>query len=912
MVSRFFARASPSPSRAAAPAARGAERRETKKKKKMGVVARNLTEAASEAATALAAFRIVAKKKNAHKEHEAAAEAVLIPFRPFVETRVATAAASAAGDVVCLDPDDVAGTPRQTAAGCPTLPPEAAPSTLPGASRRRAGEVLARALRELDRLHVNASCRVRQRAPAVAAARARLTALRRECRAAFRCVDPAGFDALAAAANAAKTRLPAARDAEHFAAPGPPRTLRELRERCPLMRATGSPHHLCLHLCYYREYDPARQLFVLRTRTAAALGSAARLDGWRAELRVAPLTEHEDDPQKERGEEGPAREEGSAGKKKGEEQVNGRRCKRRRESSRGARVAAPRRSKRLANDDDDDDDVGDEGVEAPRVGDGGVEGDEDGAGGDGCKGNTRRRKKPRKPAGAAAGGWLAGKSLPWRVVFVSPDGVAFGKASEVLDAIGVDCRAVAPAAATAAGGGGFGREGIEDFDWGDGTTSVNARRLGQVAPAARPVSHNVSWPRASHGGGGVRLARPEEHGLDAATDLLRAALWTEEMDLAVSTEPVRCRAEAAANGNPRSPLRLGPDPFASVTAAERETGGEAPDDRGCEARPGVELGCDTTPQTRNGGEGGGVPEPPTITSSNLRQWWSPPRSPFGGAVRRGEKSAECVYGPGKTRTVPAPDLFPYVLSATCAALPLGLLEEILWADEWKLLVACMMLNCTTRLQVDRVLWRLFLLVPSAADVVRLASDDGGGATSDADVEQDPASPEDPVAGERAGGLTRDDTIPAADVAGDDDVARGNRHRRSGLDRIMEIVQPLGLHRKRAKALVRLSEDYLAATSADAPESASTAAVDGLSTSPRPLFRVPAAASREGTAKRAPLKVPVASLHGVGVYAADAHAMFCEGLLGVAPRDHALRWWYAWAVERRDRARTAAAARRQSL
>ena len=46
--------------------------------------------------------------------------------------------------------------------------------------------------------------------------------------------------------------------------------------------------------------------------------------------------------------------------------------------------------------------------------------------------------------------------------------------------------------------------------------------------------------------------------------------------------------------------------------------------------------------------------------------------------------------------------------------------------------------------------------------------------------------------------------------------------------------------------------------------------------------------------------------------ADAHAMFCEGLMGVAPRDHALRWWYAWAIERRDSRRRAAARRRSSL
>ena len=59
-------------------------------------------------------------------------------------------------------------------------------------------------------------------------------------------------------------------------------------------------------------------------------------------------------------------------------------------------------------------------------------------------------------------------------------------------------------------------------------------------------------------------------------------------------------------------------------------------------------------------------------------------------------------------------------------------------------------------------------------------------------------------------------------------------------------------------------------------------------------------------------VGVASLHGVGAYAADAHALFCEGTLGVAPRDHALRWWYAWAIERREGERRQAAERRRMM
>jgi len=42
---------------------------------------------------------------------------------------------------------------------------------------------------------------------------------------------------------------------------------------------------------------------------------------------------------------------------------------------------------------------------------------------------------------------------------------------------------------------------------------------------------------------------------------------------------------------------------------------------------------------------------------------------------------------------------------------------------------------------------------------------------------------------------------------------------------------------------------------------------------------------------------VSEFHGVGAYAADAHAMFCDGVIAAPPRDHALRWYYAFALER---------------
>lgn len=39
--------------------------------------------------------------------------------------------------------------------------------------------------------------------------------------------------------------------------------------------------------------------------------------------------------------------------------------------------------------------------------------------------------------------------------------------------------------------------------------------------------------------------------------------------------------------------------------------------------------------------------------------------------------------------------------------PVGLIQEELWPDEWKILISCLMLNQTTRKQVDKVIWKFF-------------------------------------------------------------------------------------------------------------------------------------------------------------------------------------------------------------
>ena len=780
VTSRFFSKTTPESTPDGAPLAARGDAPAVRRGGKMRRSHASLPDAVADARAALEDFRAAAAKKNAHKDHGDAAESVLIPFRPFVDARIAAHADAASGEVLFVretttlnddDDDDEFGDRACTrlATGATTasksLRARAADSHLPGAEA--AGKVLAATLTELDRLHVNASCRVRQRAPAVAAARARLTQLRRECRDAFGALDPAGLLARAEASRAARRALPAARDAAYFASGRSSiGSIEELRDRCPLFARTRSPHHLCLHLCYYREYDPARQLFVLRTRCAAAKGSAAELDGWRADLVLALP----------RGEE-----------RRGEKIKRRRRRRRRGAGNDNSDDDSDDYSDDNSDEDDDADDGGDEGA-----------GNDDGDAIERAVGDRKRRKRRTKRRAIEDGGWLAGDALPWRVRFVSPEGEHFHDGAEVLARLSVDAIGAGPAAANANGGGGLGNETLDDFDWagaasaeivgspgtrvaGLGSPPAASRRgpgpraRGQVAPAPRRLDLGLGAVRSTHGGSGVRLARPEERGLDEATDLLRASLWPASADDDVGTTPVRHRRAAAAAGEPRSPFRLAPDPFEADGGV---LGGRRSVDREDRASERALEGVD---------------------------WWSPPRSPF------------------------------------------GLLEEILWSDEWKLLVACMMLNCTTRLQVDRVLWRLFLLVPTPEDAVALGASDG--------------SPE-----------------------GFDG--------KSGLDRIEEILRPLGLHRKRARALVKLSEDYVAARGAAAlpgPPGATGSDDDDDDDGGAP--GVPGWSRLAGA--------PVASLHGVGAYASDAHALFCEGTLGVAPRDHALRWWYAWALERRE-------------
>ena len=591
----------------------------------------SLSEAVDAASIDLELFFVDAKVKNAHELHRRRAHGVLRHFRGDA-ARVEPSARDAVDDDdgFADDFDVEAHRRRKKTKKEIKLDWDADLET-----RSRAGDVLQNMLRETHRLHVNASCRVNTRAPEVKIARDNLTAIRREARELYKRIDPEGYERDRERTRMMAEETQAALDLKATRFDEPPKDLKELRDKCPVMAETGSPHHLCAHLCYYREYEPARQLYVLRCRCAEASGTAKALDGWRAELAVRPADE------------------------------------------------------------------------IPTV------------------------NRSRADIRGTASGACSLKHLPWMVEFISPSGNRFKDPMEVLNSVRIEC-------------------------------------------------DKLSWPRSSHGGNGIREARVSEEGLNEQTELLRAALWNEDADASSGTTPVRGSFTRRFERDPeetRTPLRLAPDPLADGDGKTEINDDENDDEdarraaaRDVDAFDEDEMDAATPPMTPEPamrvvdpapGSGSG-PEP-------VRLWWAPPLSPF------------------------------------------GLLEEILWQDEWKLLVSCMMLNCTTRLQVDRVLWRLFLLAPTAADAIALGS-----------------TPE-------------------------------------GLEALERVIAPLGLHRKRTDAFVRLSKDVEKQR-----------------------------AAHGGRVKN------VSACHGVGVYAADAHALFVDGVLAGPPRDHALRWYHAWATERRGR------------
>lgn len=148
----------------------------------------------------------------------------------------------------------------------------------------------------------------------------------------------------------------------------------------------------------------------------------------------------------------------------------------------------------------------------------------------------------------------------------------------------------------------------------------------------------------------------------------------------------------------------------------------------------------------------------------------------------------------KLSTVERPDEDPKRVLWQPPVSPFGLLEESLYEDPWRLLVACVLLNKTTATQVRKVIWDFFKCCPTP------------------------------------------ETACAADPAG-----------------IETLIHPLGLHRKRALSLQRMSHDYLHKNWCTPEE-----------------------------------------LHACGKYAADAYFIFCRGRWkDVHPEDKDLRLYRNW-------------------
>ena len=82
--------------------------------------------------------------------------------------------------------------------------------------------------------------------------------------------------------------------------------------------------------------------------------------------------------------------------------------------------------------------------------------------------------------------------------------------------------------------------------------------------------------------------------------------------------------------------------------------------------------------------------------------------------------------------------------------PVGMLQEDLWSDPWKMLVACILHNQTSRKQVDKIYQALFYNYPDAASMAK-----------------------------------------------------------ADQNFLAKLLRPLGLHNRRSKALIRFSREYLA-------------------------------------------------------------------------------------------------------
>ena len=787
-------------------------------------------------------------------------------------------------------------------------------------ARKRLGRLLKDTLEELHRLHVNASCRCSTRAPRVKEARDKLTSYRRRAREAYKTVD---FERYETDLRDRFEKKRKREDADAFAKfrKNPPKSIEEIRTCCELFVRNGrSPHHLCPHLCYYREYEPARQLFVLRIACCEKFGSAKKLEGWTSELALNNSTSI-------------------------------------------SNSAANSRERRGMNSSFSP---------SPRK-----------------ESSSQLSSYAVNNSNSVLGSGY--KSFPWKVEFKSPSGEIFATAEDVLKAISGedgDTNTTHQAALAVGksqppvtnpqgisfprsshGGSGKRLPGVKEHgleqdveilraalwkasdDQVHASSPVKLRRLEaetegyerspmQLAPPGKGFVESCGdvvtlkvidydndgddsddeegrmlFSESEYdtdgedlerrGGRRRRRGNTREDAHHHHQDAFDGYFYEDEEeddDVVVADEIVNIRKEENKKEEQKEE-----EEKSKVLAYDDESENKNPSSfekvKSIKKERKVK---EATFYAANNGDGPSAFEKEedfhqseekklrmaqlnetkmkhSYHSSKLLKLESEPPlvSKFDDedAIdafflrKEEEEEEEAVQNPttrqqssvigGSQRHFVVPPRSPF-----------GLLEEILWRDDWKLLTACMMLNCTTRLQVDRVLWELFTLAPTAEDAVKL----------------------------------------------------GETER--GIELIEKCLATIGLHRKRARAFVRLSKDVVEArrgkesallrlggesklgdkdqilaldnntttgSENDDDDGNGNGERDDEEEEEEEEATIPPPSSAPPTGGK--FVRSVSEFHGVGAYAADAHAMFCDGIIAAPPRDHALRWYYAFALER---------------
>ena len=128
--------------------------------------------------------------------------------------------------------------------------------------------------------------------------------------------------------------------------------------------------------------------------------------------------------------------------------------------------------------------------------------------------------------------------------------------------------------------------------------------------------------------------------------------------------------------------------------------------------------------------------------------------------------------------------------------PFNLIQEQLYEDPWRVLVACIFCNLTRRDTAEPLIWKFFKKYPTAEVAAKASTKD-----------------------------------------------------------LEFFLQPLGLSKRRAKSLKKMSQEYI---------------------------------SKQW-------KEPI-ELYGIGKYANDAWKIFCTpDWKNVSPKDHALSWYHNWLI-----------------